>query len=108
MPPPHSLHPITAPPHNTTPQLTHLLVPPLDKVAHLGRPGQDQGRQFPNGTRLFLGRVVLVPLAEAGLALPAHQEEEVDHDNEGAEEWARPLCLYGSGNAHGSRSCTMR
>jgi len=47
---------------------------------------------------------MLVPLAEAGLALPAHQEKEVDHDDEGARMGASS---YGSASGKAPQQASL-
>ena len=58
-------------------------------------------RNVPDGAGLVFGRVVLVPLAQAGLALPRDEEEEVDHLLAAAEmRWAS-VCVCGFSLAMG-------
>ena len=48
--------------------------PVLQKVTHLGPPGQDGGHELPLDLLLLLLRERLVPLLQSDLALPAEQQ----------------------------------
>ena len=51
----------------------------LNEVAHLGLPLQDHGGELSGYFLLFLGLLCLIPLLQPELALPAEEEDEVDH-----------------------------